>query len=80
MNGNKLSKDAAINKRWKDWKLAQCLEIQKEFKKNRGALIQCKLCSKKVKSQSYLNHRTLNGCPRMDPCFRLKNFKKKYEQ
>ena len=31
INGNKLSKDAAINKRWKDWKLAQCLEIQKEF-------------------------------------------------
>ena len=60
--------------------LAQCLEIQKELKKNRGALIQCKLCSKKVKSQSYLNHRTLNGCPRMDPCFRLKNFKKNYEQ
>ena len=33
INGNKLSKDAAINKRWKDWKLAQCLEIQKELKK-----------------------------------------------
>ena len=31
INGNKLSKDAAINKRWKDWKLAQCLEIQKEL-------------------------------------------------
>ena len=50
-----------------------------DYSKNCGPLIQCKLCIKKVKTTSYLNHRTLNGCPRMDPCFCLKNFNKKYE-
>ena len=78
ISGQRLSKDAQISRKWKEWKVAQSLDIQKELKKNRGQVISCKLCSKKVKTSSYLNHRTLNGCPKMDPCFRLKNFKKKY--
>ena len=60
---------------WKQWVKGYTAEINEIIKNNpKGLHIICEDCEKKVSKASYLRHRTVNGCSKMNPRIRLFNW------
>ena len=60
---------------WKQWVKGYTAEINDIIKNNpKGLHITCEDCQKKVSKASYLRHRTVNGCPQMNPRIRFFNW------
>ena len=57
---------------WKQWVKGYTAEINEIIKNNpKGLHIECEDCEKKVSKASYLRHRTVNGCSKMNPRIRF---------
>ena len=60
---------------WKQWVKGYVEEINEIIKTNpQGLHIVCDDCGKNVTKQSYLRHRTVNGCPNINPRIKLFNW------
>ena len=60
---------------WKQWVKGYTEEINDIIKNNpRGLHIVCEDCDKKVAKPSYLRHRTVNGCTKINPRIKLFNW------
>ena len=60
---------------WKQWLKGYTEEINEIIKNNpRGLHIQCVDCFKNVSKQSYMRHRTINGCAKINPRIKFFNW------
>jgi hypothetical protein len=60
---------------WKQWVKGYTAEINEIIKNNpKGLHIVCEDCKKNVAKQSYLRHRTVNGCSKMNQRIRFFNW------
>ena len=60
---------------WKQWLKGYIEETKEIIKTNpKGRHIACEDCSKEVSKSSFLTHRTVNGCPNLNPRIKLYNW------
>ena len=72
---NKSDKQKETKLLWKQWMKGYTEEINEIIHDNpKGLHIKCADCQKNVAKQSYLRHRTVNGCPSINPKIKLYNW------
>lgn len=60
---------------WKQWLKGYTEEVNEVIHDNpKGLHIKCDDCKKTISKQSYLRHRTVNGCPQMNPKIKFYNW------
>ena len=72
---SKADKQKELRIMWKQWLKGYTEEINEIIKNNpRGLHIKCDDCNKNVAKQSYLRHRTVNGCASINPKIKFYNW------
>ena len=72
---SKAEKQKQMKTMWKQWVKGYTEEINEVIHDNpKGLHIKCDDCKKNIAKQSYLRHRTVNGCPNMNPKIKFYNW------
>ena len=65
-----------IKTMWHLWKEKNVRKVKKELEGDNSFEVLCPDCLKMISRRTYLNHRTKNGCSKLHPWVRYKNFAK----
>ena len=83
--GNKLTKcqtpePKSAKEDWNDFRKGYTEKIIKYYNENKHLPdIICSDCEKPVKNKTYVQHRTVSGCSKINPLIRFKNWKRTHK-